>query len=230
MKNIVTFLILSYALTALGADEAVPVYQLNGALQCAQGGGISPEGAADLLRGQGVKVFSAEQRGLPVDPAEHCGAPTGEANVISVAATDWAAFTAKNADAGGYGLWVFDSSEVEVFRYDGSLQCGMGNETPLDEMAEALTGAGIEVLDSRKGTDGRAHIAVCGASTGRINVYKIQYSDLPAARQAGYNILVTRDLTQRIKPRRPRPMGMQGMQARPMPREQQSRPPIPLLW
>ena len=33
---------------------------------------------------------------------------------------------------------VFSADTVRVFRYDGSLQCGMGRAVPLDEMAKEL--------------------------------------------------------------------------------------------
>jgi hypothetical protein len=33
---------------------------------------------------------------------------------------------------------VFSADTVKVFRYDGSLQCGMGQAVPLDEMAKEL--------------------------------------------------------------------------------------------
>jgi hypothetical protein len=36
---------------------------------------------------------------------------------------------------------VFSADTVKVFRYDGSLQCGMGQAVPLDEMAEGANGS-----------------------------------------------------------------------------------------
>jgi heme A synthase len=35
---------------------------------------------------------------------------------------------------------VISADTVKVFRYDGSLQCGMGQAVPLDEMAKELNG------------------------------------------------------------------------------------------
>lgn len=204
-------LLLALCAAAAGASDTVTVYQLAGNLQCSDSNGVPAERAADLLRAQGVKVISAVRRDLPAPVASYCGAPTGEANVITVAAADWTVFTAQNPDAGGYGLWVFDQDTVEVYKYDGTLQCGMGQEIALGEMAKQLTAAGIEVLDSRKGNDGLAHIAVCGASTGSINVYTIRREQLPAAREAGFRMLVSREMTRRIKPGAER--GMAGVQA-----------------
>lgn len=227
MKHIPTLLLL-LCVSAAGADDTVTIYQLTGAVQCLDRSGVPLEEAADLLRGQGVKVVEAETRQLPFGLTKRCGAPTGKANVMTVAAADWTAFTTQNPDAGGYGLWVFDESTVQVYMYDGTLQCGLGNEIPLDEMAEMLAGGGIKVLDSRKGTDGLAHIAVCGASTGSINVYTISREDLQKAEALGFSSLVTREMTQNIKPRTKRKLGIQSRtppRALPAPQE-----PIPLLW
>jgi hypothetical protein len=199
MRIIPILLLLLWSAGAV-AEETLSVYQLTGAIQCAEGTGVPPEQAADLLRAQGVKVISAERRKLPQQAADTCGAPTGEANVIKVSAADWSAFLAKNQDSGGYGLWVFDESNIQVYKYDGTLQCGMGHEISLEEMAKELEGAGILVPAGHKDTDGLMHISVCGASTGTINVYLIDRGSLPAAQRLGYQTLVTREMTRAIKP------------------------------
>ena len=82
---------------------------------------------------------------------------------------------------------VFSADTVKVFRYDGSLQCGMGQAVPLDEMAKELTAAHIKVLSSEKRVVPGFIIALCGAPTGIANVYEIAKDDLPripAGRQA----------------------------------------------
>ena len=227
MKPIVALLLL-LCLHAAAADETVVVYQLNGAMHCGEDTAIPIEQAADLLRAQGVKVLAAERRSLPMDVPALCGAPTGEANVMTVSAADWALFTTRNADAGGYGRWVFDEGRVQVYMYDGTLQCGLGQAIGVEEMAEKLTGAGIEVLQSGKDTDGLLHIAVCGASTGAINVYTINRDDLAAARRLGFHVLVTREMTQQIKPQKKHKSGLQARSVA----ATADRPlePIPLPW
>lgn len=225
MKSIFLFL-LALCATASVANETVIVYQLNGERQCVEGGAVPVEKAADLLRGQGVKVIAAERRRLPLDDTEHCGAPTAEANVFTVAAADWAAFSGKNPDAGGYGLWVFEDATAEIFMYDGILQCGLGEEISVQQMADGLGARGIEVLESRKGTDGLMHIAVCGASTGSINIFTIKRKDLDAARELGFKLLVSREMTERVK----RPVKrIAGTEADAEP-EVEAPQPIPLLW
>jgi hypothetical protein len=231
MKRIPVLLLLLWSAVAV-ADETVSVYQLTGAIQCTDGTGVPPEEAADLLRGQGVKVISVERRKLPQDVPDGCGAPAGEANVMKVAAADWSAFLAKNQDAGGYGLWVFNEDTVQVYKYDGTLQCGMGREASLEEMAKELEIAGINVISSGKGTDGLEHIGVCGASTGAVNVYTIHGSSLPAVQRLGYRLLVTREMTRSIKPRGTEPRPLEVVGSSPPPAVEKSPGPdtVPLLW
>jgi hypothetical protein len=45
---------------------------------------------------------------------------------------------------------LFSADTVKVFRYDGSLQCGMGQAVPLDEMAKELTAVNIRILSQAR--------------------------------------------------------------------------------
>jgi len=147
---------------------------------------------------------------------------------MEISAADWSAFLAKNPDAGGYGLWVFNAGTVQIYMYDGTLQCGMGREISPEEMAKELADAGIEVTEHYKGTDGLDHISVCGASTGAINIFVIDRDSLPAAQRLGYRLLVTRQITSRdTKPQQP------SMTTSPTPSATARSPGpslIPLLW
>jgi hypothetical protein len=228
LLRVLFFLLISAVLVPVtaGANETLTVFQYSGQRQCMSGDGVPVERTADLLRAQGLKVISAERRHLPLDIGRHCGAPTAEANVITLSATDWAAFIAKNPDAGGYGVWAFDDDRVDVYMYDGTLQCGQGEEIPLERQAEILVAKGIEVFASRKGSDGLMHIAVCGASTGAINIFAIEPEDLLAARELGFTQLISREVTEKVQrlPRR-RPENQEAAeQGNPGQR------PIPLLW
>ncbi len=73
---------------------------------------------------------------------------------------------------------------VFVYKYDGSLQCGMGKAIPLEVMAKQLTG--IPVLSSAKKNDGMMHIQVCGSITGMANVYQIPAKHLKTAESKGF--------------------------------------------
>ncbi len=219
-------LVLPLALAAanLSANETLTIYQFAGQVQCFPGDGVPVAEAADLLRAQGLKVRSAERRHLPIDIGRHCGAPAAEANVLTLSVTDWAAFMAKNPDAGGYGVWTFDDGQIEVYMYDGTLQCGQGEEIPLARQEEMLTSKGIEVLKSHKGTDGFLHIAVCGASTGAINIFAIKPDDLAAARELGFSRLITQEMTEGLM--RPLPRSANSSNSRDDP----ATGAIPLLW
>src|SRR6266478_1119883 len=88
---------------------------------------------------------------------------------------------------------VFSADTVKVFRYDGSLQCGMGQAVPLDEMAKELAAVNIKVLSSEKRVVSGLIIALCGAPTGMANVYEIAKDDLP-------RILTDRQGIKRFRP------------------------------
>lgn len=75
-------------------------------------------------------------------------------------------------EAGGEAaLKPSDKDRIMVYKYDGSLQCGMGKPVALETMAKELQG--IPVLSSVKKRDGLMHIQVCGSITGMANVYEI---------------------------------------------------------
>ena len=183
---------------AVLAGETISVYQFDGSIHCQTAEVTTPVQAADILKQAGVKVISSDSRSVPFSVSSACGTPTGMANVLVVDAGDWKKMLRKRPDAHGFGVWVFDRSAVEVYKYDGSLQCDRGKENSLQDMARELTENGIEVNVSRKGSDGRMHITMCGASTGRLNVYSIATESLPRARELGFELLVTRQMTNEI--------------------------------
>jgi hypothetical protein len=74
---------------------------------------------------------------------------------------------------------------IKVFKSDGSRQCESAG-TPVEAMAQELTAAGIDVLCGQKGDDGLAHLTVCGAETGAINVYSIHAASQPDAEALGF--------------------------------------------
>ena len=64
-----------------------------------------------------------------------------------------------------------EQDRIFVYKYDGSLQCGMGNPIALEVMAREL--GNIPVISSQKKNDGLMHIQVCGSVSGKANVYEI---------------------------------------------------------
>ena len=76
------------------------------------------------------------------------------------------------------------TERMKVFKYDGSLQCGMGAGKPVNEMAKELSG--VRIYSSENKPDGLMHIQACSTPTGRANVYEIDKSSLEAAKKKGF--------------------------------------------
>ncbi|NJM10429.1 MAG: hypothetical protein HC883_06155 [Bdellovibrionaceae bacterium] len=76
------------------------------------------------------------------------------------------------------------SDRTFVYKYDGSLQCGMGKAIAVEEMAKELNG--ISIFSSVKKRDGLMHIQVCGSITGMANVYEIPTKSLKQAEAKGF--------------------------------------------
>jgi hypothetical protein len=85
---------------------------------------------------------------------------------------------------GAAGANKLNSDRVLVYKYDGSLQCGMGKAVSLDAMAKELSG--IPIHSSVKKKDGLMHIQVCGSITGTANVYEIPAANLKQAEGKGF--------------------------------------------
>ena len=68
---------------------------------------------------------------------------------------------------------------------DGSRQC-MEGFIELEEMACELRDNGITVVSSYCDTDGFFHISMCGAETGRINIFEIPAADFETAEDLGF--------------------------------------------
>jgi hypothetical protein len=78
-----------------------------------------------------------------------------------------------------------DSDEhVFVYKYDGSLQCGMGKPVSVETMAKELQG--IPIVSMLKKSDGLMHIQVCGSISGKANVYEIPTSYQKQAEGKGF--------------------------------------------
>ncbi len=75
-------------------------------------------------------------------------------------------------------------AHVFVYKYDGSMQCGMGRPVTVDQMAKELKG--IQVFSQEKKSDGLMHIQVCGSITGLANIYEIAPSALKKAEARGF--------------------------------------------
>ena len=73
---------------------------------------------------------------------------------------------------------------VRVYRYDGTLQCGMGKRIPIEDMQKDLKD--VPVISSAHLNDGLMRIQLCGSPTGDANVYEIDESHLAKAKSLGF--------------------------------------------
>ena len=79
------------------------------------------------------------------------------------------------------------SEKVQIYKPDGSLQCGMGKAISSQVMEAQLQG--IKVYERKSTSDGMMHMALCGSATGQINVYTIDQADLSKAESLGFKKL-----------------------------------------
>lgn len=82
-----------------------------------------------------------------------------------------------------------DAESVWVSRPDGGQSCSPKSGQALDAVAQELKSAGIAVLESRKGNDGKMRAQMCGIATGGFNSYKISKGDLGKAQALGFQKL-----------------------------------------
>lgn len=75
---------------------------------------------------------------------------------------------------------------IKVYKYDGSLQCGMGKAIPVETMQKEFKE--IKVYSAARLPDGLMHIQQCGTPTGQANVYEIDKKDLEAAKKLGFKL------------------------------------------
>lgn len=76
------------------------------------------------------------------------------------------------------------AKNVLVYKYDGTKQCGQGQEITLDAMSRQLRE--IKIISMSKKHDGMMRIQVCGAPTGHANVYEISDADVNKAKSYGF--------------------------------------------
>ena len=79
---------------------------------------------------------------------------------------------------------------AKVYKYDGSLQCEP-NASSLNDMRHELTSKKIDVICAQKANDGLVYPTMCGAQTGKINVYTLHQSTLSDAEKLGFKSVNT---------------------------------------
>ena len=76
------------------------------------------------------------------------------------------------------------TGHILVGKADGSKQCEANSGVAPEVMEKDLTG--IQVYNRSKHSDGRMHSQVCGAPTGKMNVYEIDATSQAAAEKLGF--------------------------------------------
>ena len=175
--------------TAFSADT-VKVFRYDGSLQCGMGQAVPLDEMAKELTAVNITVLSSEKSVVSGLIIALCGAPTGMANVYEISKDDLPRIPADRQGVKRFQPWVYGAPSIEVAKYDGSLQCEMGSPVSLDEMEKALRAANIAVQAKAKKADGIQHPQMCGASTGRMNVYRINTSDWEKARVLGFVLYI----------------------------------------
>ena len=175
--------------TVFSADT-VKVFRYDGSLQCGMGQAVPLDEMAKELAAVNIKVLSSEKRVVSGFIMPLCGAPTGMANVYEIAKDDLRRIPTGPQGVKRFRPWVYGGPSIEVAKYDGSLQCEMGRPVSLDEMEKELRAANIAVQAKAKKADGIQHPQMCGASTGKMNVYRINTSDWEKARVLGFVLYI----------------------------------------
>src|SRR5882672_11905152 len=171
---------------AVFSADTVKVFRYDGSLQCGMGQAVPLDEMAKELTAVNIKVFSSEKSVVSGLIIALCGAPTGMANVYEIAKDDLPRIPTDRQGIKRFQPWVYGGPSIEVAKYDGSLQCEMGRPVSLNEMEKELRAANIAVQAKAKKADGIQHPQMCGASTGRMNVYRINRSELEKARVLGF--------------------------------------------
>lgn len=84
-------------------------------------------------------------------------------------------------------------AKVWIVKPDGSKQCGMEKGVEPKKDAKKLSKKGVKIYESRKGSDGQMHVALCGAASGDTVEHLISAKHLNIATKQGYKELKKED-------------------------------------
>lgn len=142
-----------------------------------------------------VLAASSCDRMSPTDSSSAPGgqagtaAPSSEALSSSSSSSPSSSGSSSSAGSSGNspnGVTAVDG--VWVARPDGALGCKPESGQSLDTVAADLKTAGVTILESRKGSDHKMHVQVCGVPTGSQNAYKIPRSEFEKAKALGFRV------------------------------------------
>lgn len=78
-------------------------------------------------------------------------------------------------------------AHIFVYKAEGSKQCQPATGLPIEKVAEDL--GKIQLFSQATRSDGKMHMTLCGAATGRIHIFEILESDRATALKAGFQLL-----------------------------------------
>lgn len=180
------------------------VYKADGSKQCNKTGGMVLDKMASELSRSSIDVVCSQKT---TDGAVHlnmCGADTGIINVYTIPKVSMIdaerlgfrnVFSLPNYQDSICNPMTINVPKppvvtlANVFKADGSLQCGKKQGVPLVDMALELRNASIDVIDARKTIDGLVRPSMCGSATGVINVYSIPSASVMDAKLLGFHAM-----------------------------------------
>jgi hypothetical protein len=188
----------------LSADT-VRVFRYDGGLQCGMGQAVPLNDMAMELTAVNITVLSSEKRVVPGFIIALCGAPTGIANVYEIAKDDLPRIPADPQGVKRFQPWVYEGPSLEVAKYDGSLQCDMGQPVSLDQMEKELRPSIAVEAKAKKADDSTP--AMCGRRRAH-SLHRIKTSDLRRPERLGFvlyieGISIARDRARSHVARRP---------------------------
>lgn len=73
---------------------------------------------------------------------------------------------------------------IKVFKYDGTLQCGMGKLIPIEEMKKEFKE--IKIYKAVSKSDGQMRIQLCGSPSGSAHIFEIDRANLSEVLNLGF--------------------------------------------
>jgi hypothetical protein len=94
--------------------------------------------------------------------------------------------TPQKAETPAAAAPIGSAETVWIAKPDGGQMCAPGSGKPVEAGLEELKKAGVQVVESKKSTDGKMRAQACGMPTGATNAYQIRSEDLAKAMALGF--------------------------------------------
>ena len=135
-----------------------------------------------------LTASSLTSSGSKIDPTATSACASQNINISTAPPSSFSLLISQIAATAGNRPVTTASASVSLYMRAGSVQCAAGGLS-LIEMQRKLTDAGIQVLTANCGSDGMAHIALCGADDGRIGIFEVPATQAQDALVLGFEPL-----------------------------------------